>query len=201
MPRFTFTFVLALGVLFSAALSAEDKKDEKKPSKRQATAEGRVKSVEAKERTIILYRPYDPNSKDVIVTFSPDVTVFIDGKEGKFEDVPAGIDVTARVIGGKLDASRVIDATELIVIGKQAHGYVRKLSADSITYTPDVPPKAKAEKAKDVTIKLTADVKFMIGGKEAKLADIKVGEYVGVVYTADGKAVHIVARTQSPKKK
>jgi hypothetical protein len=192
LPVAALAFVLLIG----GAGPAEDKKDEKKPSQRQATEEGRVKAADPKARTVTIYRPYDPKSKDVIVTFGPDALVFIDGKEGKFEDVPVGKEVFVRVIGGKVENSRISDATELQVGGRHAHGWVRKLTAESITYTPET-----ALKEPDVTAKLAPDVRFLIGGKEVKVTDIKVGEKVGINYTADGKLVLLIARTAVPMKK
>jgi hypothetical protein len=84
------------------------------------------------------------------------------------------------------------------VVGKQTQGHLRKIGKDSITYTPEG---AAKNKLPDETVKLAPDFTVFVGGKEAKLSDLKPGEYIGLGYTADGKAVLHLLRTAAPKKK
>ena len=189
MSRFLFAVVLA--VLPVGAFAGEELRPPKKPT----LVGGKVKAVDAKANTVTITRDVDGKASDVIVQLSPDVTVAVDGMKAKLEDVPVGAP-HARVMGGKLDASRVTDAEWLWVAGTSEPGIFKKVGGDTLTYKPDGPA---ANKTPDKTLKLSPDAKAMIGGKAGKFADFKPGDKIFIRYTADGKAALIVSRGMEPK--
>ncbi len=196
MLKFRFTaavFAAVFAALLGGPLAAEDAPRPKKP----AVAGGKVKAVDAKGGTVTITRSVENKDQDVIVRFAANAQIAVDGKVAKFEDVPVGAP-HANVYGGKLEASQVADAEGLWVVGKTELVIFRKVSGDTLTFKPDGPP---ANNPPDKTAKLAADAKAMVGGKEGKLTDFKPGDRMTIRYTADGKAIHSLARTSAPKKK
>ena len=136
---------------------------------------GKIAGVDARQRTITLVGKGEQPGPVVKVT--ADAKVSIDGKEAKLADVAKGMSVTFTIASGKDGQPR--EASEVIVIGPTFVGLIRQIDAAAIT--------VGTEKA-DRTLKLAPGSKVLVNGKDAKLADLKVGDKVQVTLSADESA-------------
>ena len=151
---------------------------------------GAVASVDVAARTITLATKTDSGA-GVVITLTADAKVFIDGKEAKLADVPKGSHA-AFVVAGK---DGVKEASEVRVTGETFSGVVRQVDSASLTIA------TKTEKPKgERVVKPAPGSKIAIDGKEAKLADLQVGDKVTVTLTADASAaLSITTGVNKPK--
>jgi RNA polymerase sigma factor (sigma-70 family) len=120
------------------------------------------------------------NGGFVGVTLTPDAKVVIDGKEAKLADVPER--ATAVVTWAK--GGQPLEASELVVSGPTFGGNVKQIGAKSITIG--------SEKT-DRVLKLLPVTKVTLGGKDAKLSDLKAGDRVQVTLSVDETAAVLIA--------
>jgi hypothetical protein len=161
----------------SAALSistGEKRGDGEKPAKARQFV-GSTGRVDANTRRITLAW----NGGFVGVTFTPDAKVFIDGKEAKLADVPEN--ATAVVTWAK--NGRPLEASELVVSGPTSGGIVKQIGASTVTIGN--------EKSARV-LKLLPVTKVTVGGKAAKLSDLKAGDRVQVTLSVDETAAVLI---------
>jgi len=107
--------------------------------------------------------------------------VTIDGKDAKLADIPKGAFV---VFGGQKEGSK--EATEVRVSGETLMATVKQQDAATITLTT---PKSEKNPGTDRVLKLSAIQKVTINGKDGKAADLKAGDKVVAVLSADGTSV------------
>jgi RNA polymerase sigma factor (sigma-70 family) len=107
--------------------------------------------------------------------------VTIDGKDAKLADIPKGSHV---VFGGQKEGSK--EATEVRVTGETLMATVKQQDAGTITLTT---PKSEKNPGTDRVLKLSAIQKVTINGKDGKAADLKAGDKVIAVLSADGTSV------------
>ncbi len=138
---------------------------------------GKVASVDAKANTIMLAIKGDGGVVEKMYPLAQGAKVFVDGKEAKLEAVPKN--ATASFLANAQKDGTLPQITELRVTGSNITGIVKQADATSVTLD--------GEKAAR-TFKLAADGKVTVGGKEAKLADIKAGDKITVTLTADESA-------------
>jgi RNA polymerase sigma factor (sigma-70 family) len=157
----------------SALLIASGKGvDGEKPGAKAPKFGGKIAAVDATARTVTLTGK-GADTK-ILVQLSADAKVLIDGKEAKLADLPIGASAAFTLTSAKDGAVR--EANEVVVVGPTFGGAVKQLDATSITIG--------TEKA-DRVYKLLATTKVTINGKDAKAADLKVGDRVLVTLAAD----------------
>jgi hypothetical protein len=138
---------------------------------------GRIAKVDARAGTVTILRKADGGVREDVVAVAPDAAVTIDGKPAKLADLKPDLNVEAVVPGeGK-------PASEVKVSGQRITATV--IAADPDTLTVSGKP---AERV----IKLAEGGRVVVGGKEAKLADLKAGERVVVTMTADDAGAVLV---------
>lgn len=172
------------------AEGAKPKPDgEKKPEgekPRVVKGGGKVGAIDAKESTIMLAIKGDGGVVEKLYPVAKDAKITVDGKEVKLDAVPKN--ATASFLANAAKEGTLPQITELRVTGAIINGIVAKVETTSITLDGEKNPR---------TIKLATDGKVTIGGKAAKLADLKAGDKVVVTLTADeAGALTIVSGTK-----
>lgn len=153
--------------------------DGEKPVKPAIRGGGKVAAVNAKENTITIATKGDGVVVEKVVKVPAGAKVLIDGKEAKLADVPVGS--FAALVGGNKEGSEI---TEVRVSTKPAEGekpakpagkFGGKVSAvDAAAKTISIAGKGEAG---DIVVKLTADAKITVDGKDAKLGDVVKGGF------------------------
>src|SRR4029079_3134171 len=116
-----------------------------------------------------------------------DAKITVDGKDTKIADVPKGAFATLSLSSAKDGPMR--EANELGVAGPTFGGSVKQIDKTSITV---------GNEKSDRVIKLLPATKVTVNGKDAKLADLKMGDRVMVTLTADETAaVSIISGTKA----
>jgi hypothetical protein len=105
----------------------------------------------------------------------------VDGKEAKLADVPKGAMAQFKIASAKDGQPR--EASEVLIAGPTFGGAVKQIDKSEITIGN--------EKA-DRVLKLVPTTKVVIGGKDAKLADLKVGDRVNVTLSSDETAAVLI---------
>src|SRR5262245_1764130 len=177
----------AAALAFSApsALSAADKAD-KKPG-----VQGTAKAIDAKANTITvtLAGKKGQPGEDKTFAIAPDAKVANEGKDGKLDDVKAGAQAALKLsddgksVVGIAVGARKPEKGDKAVAGKAVE--IKAIDAKAGTITI-------AGKKADQTLKLAADAKVTLDGKDAKLADIKAGQAF-VKLSEDGQSVVALA--------
>jgi RNA polymerase sigma factor (sigma-70 family) len=179
----------------SAALSISGgKSDDEKPVKpekpgsgKTATFGGRIAAVDASAKTITVTGKGD---QAVTAKLTADTKIVVDGKEAKLADVPKGA-VAVLTVAAATDAAEPRDAIVLTVSGPTIGGSVKQVDATGITFAN--------EKIGDRTFKLLPVTTVTINGKEAKAADLKVGDKVQVTLTTDESGALAIVSGEKPK--
>lgn len=157
-------------------------KQKDKPPARPAGARtaGALGSADATAGTITLVRK---NEADLVVPLAKDAVVTADGKAAKLGDLKAGAQVEVERADAKAPATKVA------VTGKRVTGELVRVDGTKL---------ALKGKPDDQEFALAAGAKVTREGKDAKLADLPVGEPVTVQLTADGSAA-LAVTSGAPK--
>ena len=158
------------------------KPDGEKPAKPAAKFGGKVASVDAKANTIMLATKGDGGVVEKLFPLAQGAKVFIDGKEANLEAVPKN--ANASFIANASKDGMLPQITELRITGSSVVGVIKQVDSTSVTLDSEKNPR---------TIKLAADGKVTINGKDAKLADLKAGDKVAVTTTADESGAILIA--------
>ena len=108
-------------------------------------------------------------------SLTADAKIVVDGQAVKIGDLPKG--VFATFTGVPTKDGQAPEATAVIVSGPTIDGPVKQVDATSITLTHP--------KAGERVIKLLPTTKVTIDGKDAKAADLKVGDKVSITLMVD----------------
>jgi len=149
-----------------------------KPAKPAIKAGGRVGAVDAKENTITLLTKGEGGLVEKVMKVPAGAKVFIDDKEAKLTDVPKGS--VASFLAGAPKDGKPDEITEVRVTGANVGGVIKQVDATSLSLESEKNPQ---------TLKLTADTKVTVAGKDAKIGDLKAGEKVAIILSADGASV------------
>ncbi len=157
---------------------------EKKPGK----FGGKVASLDPATRTVTVTIKSEGGGKEVVVKLTTDAKIVVDGKEAKFDAIQKGAFATFALVAAKDGQPR--EATEVTVAGATFTGVIKQIDTAAVTLGTE-----KAERV----VKLAPGAKVLIGEKEGKLADLKVGDKVTVTLTADeSAATQIQTGTKKP---
>jgi len=145
----------------------------------EATARGKVKSIEAEKKQFILT---DLNGKDWTFTVADNTTFRSADKEAKFNDLKPGDDVSIVYDKG------ITQFTAQFILNHQGdnkglevgYGALKHYEADKKQLVLTDP------NGKDWTFQMGDDAKIRLSDKEAKPADLKLGDRVTVVYEKKG---------------
>ncbi|MBN9519403.1 sigma-70 family RNA polymerase sigma factor [bacterium] len=151
-----------------------DKPRDERPAHRAA---GTLGPVDEKAGTITLVRKFDGGEKSEVVTVAKDAAVVVDGKAAKLGDLKAG---------GVVEVERAAEAgpaTKVAVTGQRVTSVLSAVDGGTLWLRG---------KPGDRDIPLAAGATVTLNGKAATLADLRVGEPVTVVLTADGSAARSV---------
>ncbi len=140
---------------------------------------GKVGSVDAKANTITLVLKGDAEK---VIPVPAGVKVFIDNKEAKLADIPQGSLASFVATGGVKGVPA--EVTEVRVTGSTGGGVIKQVDATTITLENEKNPRS---------LTITADTKVTVNGKDAKVADLKAGDKVALVASADEKTVLSIA--------
>ena len=167
---------LAAG-LFAAALvflgrggpaAADDKKDDVHHGHVVKVADGKLTMV-------------GDDKKEVTHEVAKDAKITLDGKDAKLGDIAKGALVTFTLIPGKDGQPRT--ANEVVVSGSTFGGSVKRIDGEGVTV---------GNEKFDRVLKLAPTGKVIVDGKDAKVADLKVGDRVMVTLTADDSAAVLI---------
>jgi hypothetical protein len=171
----TLTVDESAALLISSARSEGEKgeKGEKpeKPGTRRGVLSGRVTVVDATARMISVSGKGD---LEWVARLTADAKVIVDGKEAKFADIPKGALATLTVAARE---DQPYEASAVTVTGPALGGTIKQAGAAEITLGN--------EKLGARTLKVLPVTKVTISGKDAKAADLKVGDKVTVTLTTD----------------
>lgn len=154
---------------------------EKKPEGAQFA--GKVGSVDAKANTITLVFKGDAQK---VIALAAGVKVFIDNKEGKLADVPEGSFASLVYTGSKGAPTEV---TEVRITGLTVPGIVKQVDATTIALEGEKNPRSAA---------ISAATVVTVNGKPAKATDLKAGDKVVLVLSADEKTALTIASGVKP---
>ena len=157
------------------------------PAQEAAAFGGKVAEVDATARTITLAAKNE-GGKGMVVKVTADAKISIDGKDAKLGDITKGMTATFNLFSAKDGQLREVN--EVTVAGATFIGVVKQIDATTITI---------GNEKFDRVLKLVEGGKVMIGEKEGKLADLKVGDRVSVTMNSDeSAAVKIVGGVKKP---
>ncbi len=159
----------------------------KKPEKPAAKFAGRVVSVDPQANTLTLTVKGDGGATEKVVKLAAGVKVFVDGKEAKLADVPKG-GVAALVSVGTKDGVPP-EVTEVRVTGMSVPGIVKQVDATMIALEGEKNPRTAA---------ISAGTQVTVNGKAAKATDLKPGDKVMVVLSADEKTALAITSGAKP---
>ncbi|MBN9120145.1 MAG: sigma-70 family RNA polymerase sigma factor [Planctomycetes bacterium] len=162
----------------STALSVATgaKGDGEKPGVKNPKLSGKVAAVDAPARTVTLAAKGE-GGKVIVVRLTADAKIVADGKTAKIGDIPIGVVATFSLVAAKDGQPR--EANEVVVAGPTFGGTVKQIDTTTVTVGTE---------KNDRVLKLAAGGKVLIGEKEGKLADLKVGDKVIVTLTSDESA-------------
>jgi len=145
----------------------------------EATARGKIKSIEAEKKQFVLT---DLNGKDWTFTLADNAVIRSADKEGKFNDLKQGDDVSIVYDKG------IAQFTANYILSHQGDskglevgcGSLKQFDADKKQLVLTDP------NGKDWTFQVSDDAKIRLSDKEAKPTDLKLGDKLTVVYTKQG---------------
>jgi len=145
----------------------------------EATARGKIKSIEAEKKQFVLT---DLAGKDWTFTLGDNAIVRSAEKEAKFNDLKVGDDVSIVYDKGiaKFTANYILNHqgdTKGLEVG---YGSLKHYDADKKQLVITDP------NGKDWTFRMGDDAKIRLSDKEAKPADLKLGDKVTVVFAKEG---------------
>jgi Cu/Ag efflux protein CusF len=152
---------LAMLALWTSVAIGDTAKDEQ-------TATGKVKSVSAKHNQVVL----TVKDRDWTFQVADSAKIRVGDKEARLADLKAGDEVTVTY---RMEA-RAVRSDE----GMHAHGRIKSISADKHQVV------VRDERGKEHTFNLNKDSRIRLADKEARLADLKEGDEVGINYTKSG---------------
>jgi len=144
-----------------------------------AVARGKIKSIEANKREFVLT---DPNGKDWTFDLGEHFTISRGEKEGKFADLKADDEVSIAYDKGltKFTASYILVHEGTNKNAELGRGSVKTFDADKKQLILTDP------NGKDWTFNIANDAKVRLNDKDSKVADLKLGDKVTVVYEKKG---------------
>ncbi len=168
--------------------AAQKAKGDKPREQSVHRAVGTLGPVDDKAGTITLVRKFDGGEKGETVPVAKDAVVTADGKAAKLGDLKAG---------GVERAAEAGPATKVAVTGQRVTSVLSAVDGAKLWLRG---------KPGDRDIPLAAGATVTLDGKAATLADLRVGEPVTVVLTADGSVARSVtagaaAQPDKPREK
>ncbi|MBA4065104.1 MAG: hypothetical protein C0501_15600 [Isosphaera sp.] len=161
------------------------KNDGQKPGRKQFKVAGKVAGVDVTNNSLAVARQRESGIVEEFFKLAADAKLFVDGKPAGLKDVPRDSTAALVLLAGTKDGERP-EILEARVTGASVTGLISKVEAGAVTVgVADVG---------DKVVKLTADTKVTVDGKEAKAADLKAGDKVTVTLTAKGDAALSVSR-------
>jgi Cu/Ag efflux protein CusF len=135
---------------------------------------GQIKSIDADKNELILT---DAKGKDHTFTLEKDAKVWLTNKESKISDLKKGDRVGVRYekSGDEMKAQRVRAHRGNTAV-RMAHGEVKSVAAKKNQLV------IKDASGTERTFNLAKDAKVQVGDEESKLADLKEGDKVNVIY-------------------
>ncbi len=177
--------VLSADGTSALALATGNKFDGEKPTK-TGRFTGKITNVDATAKTISLAGKGEGN--DIVVKLTADAKVTVDGKDAKTSDIPKG--AMAMFVLMPTKDGQLREATEVSITGLSFGGTIKQIDTTTVT--------VGNEKA-DRVVKILATGKVSVNGKDAKSADLKVGDRVMVTLAADESgAVLITVGAKKP---
>jgi len=145
----------------------------------EATARGKIKSIEAEKKQFVLT---DLNNKDWTFTVADTATIRSADKDAKFNDLKQGDDVSIVYDKGitQFTANYILNHqgdTKGLEVG---YGSLKHYDADKKQLVLTDP------NGKDWTFQMADDAKVRLSDKDAKPADLKLGDRLTVVYEKKG---------------
>jgi len=164
-----------------------DKPGVEKPAAKPGRFAGKIAAVDVAARTVSLAAKGD-GGRAIVVKLTPDARITVDGKEAKLADLPKGAIANLHLSSAKDGQLR--EANEATVAGPTFNGTVKQIDGSSITI---------GNEKTDRVFKLATIGRVVIGAKDGKTGDLKVGDCVSVTLSTDGSsAVLIVAGAKKP---
>jgi len=161
---------------------AAKQKDKPKAAAPGTRTVGTLGAADAAAGTVTLTRK---NEADVVVTLAKDAVVLADGKAAKLGDLKAGATVEVERPAEKAPATKVT------VTGRRVTSLLVGVDGTKLSLKG---------KPTDQEFTLAAGAKVTRDGKDAKLADLPLGEPVTVQLTADGSAALAVSSGAAKRK-
>ncbi len=170
----------------------EVKRDGEKPAqpgnRKKRAVTGFVGSVDTKASTVALLRMGEGGLREDIFKLSPSAKVTVDGKEVKLDTVPKGTTAEVVVLSFAREGGALAEASELNVDSAKLVWVVKEANATSVTLLGG----GRESKLEDRVIKLAADAKVIIDGKDAKPAELQAGDVATIVLNADRSAATLI---------
>jgi RNA polymerase sigma factor (sigma-70 family) len=172
-----------VGTPRAAAQPEKAKGDKPRPAQPAARAVGTLGPIDAAAGTFTLVRKADGGEKGETVTVAKDAVVTVDGKAAKLGDLKAGgvVEVERATAAGP--------ATKVAVTGQRITSVLSSVDGTKLWIRG---------KPGDRDFTLAAGATVTLNGKAATLADLRVGEPVTVILTADGSAARTVTAGMPP---
>jgi carbon monoxide dehydrogenase subunit G len=161
------------------------KGEPEKPVKPVGKFGGKVSAVDAAAGTISIA---GKGGNDIVVKMTSDAKVTVDGKAAKLGEVAKGGFATFTLASAKDGQAR--EASEVAVTGMTFGGSIKQIDSGSVTI---------GNEKFDRVVKLAAGGKVMANGKEAELADLKVGDRVMVTLTSDESGAVLIVVGAKPE--
>jgi Cu/Ag efflux protein CusF len=145
-----------------------------------AVARGKIKSIEAEKKQFVLT---DMNGKDWTFDLGDHFTISRGEKEGKFADLKPDDEVSIAYDKGitKFTANYILVHEGANKTAELGRGSVKTFDPDKKQLTLTDP------NGKDWAFKISNDAKVRLNDKEGKVADLKLGDKVTVVYEKKGE--------------
>jgi len=150
----------------------------------EATARGKIKSLEAEKKQFVLT---DLNNKDWTFALADNAVIRTADKEAKFNDLKPGDDVSIVYDKGltQFTANYILNhqgETKGLEVG---YGSLKTFDADKKQLVLTDP------NGKDWTFMVSDDARIRLSDKEAKPTDLKLGDKMTIVYAKEGNDLKV----------